>query len=970
MKIGTIWFMAAVAVLFSVLCLATGAFAQDAVEAAYVRGHFSDGDGVWRAGDFGWFYYDPDEDRGSEELIVDVQGRTVEKGHITYTSKTWTSEFEYMPWGSFQEIGILGKPYLAGYPDSQFTDRISSLGKGELRRVLIDEDRTQTLSNNRTLALQRGYVLVAAEVSEKEGTTKFVLLKNGEIVYASVVGIGDTFVYKINDLPVILVHLTDAIKSGMEGTAEVDGIFQISDAPDLRLFEGALIGNMKLNSYSEENIEFQSNISISLNRDSEVPLTHNLKLVVLDQPDLIYYPVGAIFDYGVHEIRGPVFGSDPSVTVRLGDYSSPAIARWNSLNYSGFFFDAEQSLGNETLVFYSVKDRLLEPPTNYIVYEENKTFIQKGLQYTCLVQPKEFEYKPWGDYFIISFLGSPWFVGYDSSLQGNKSSKNLIEQEYLGRVLLDTELQGIILAGNYSLEEGYEMRIRDVGNDSLFLQLFKEGSMVDSSVVKPPTTYIYEKDLENLKDMPIVMMRFGSVFNNTTSGFAYLDAIFQISENTFPVEDGTGFGELEIVRVAPEGMVMVNPDGIILNSNSDFSIGPGMYIHVADNDTLRYYLYHSIYVVPPPEPPLIDAQDNVSSLASANFSIIVQAAEIRQVMVNILDSSNRTVFSRDISQIGQGSVDLWGYAWKWNATTMQLSDDKSLLLDAGGPVPGLLYLNSSSSPEQVSVIFDAEGRIAAIFKSGSILYISRGEYSKLNNSLDYGSMLANSTAKDQFIKIEPGKSILQFIDVVDGRLIPSQINHTLEGTLEALEPHAIVVGAKPGRYELRVRVENAVNAIQAFGEFFNVTAPEMRGVYLGSAQAIAGEEVSVPLQAPKSGGEKRINLTYDAVRTKAAGIFGECKPSWQVDEEQGRIAILLPAGCNAANITFSVDRKSTVNDTIHLNVTGTSGFKPETITNATITVTDSHEGTPESHALGFVAALAALAAVAHTRRRL
>ena len=83
--------------------------------------------------------------------------------------------------------------------------------------MLIDEDRTQTLSYNKPLALQRGYVLVAAEVSEKEGAVKFVLLKNGEIVYASVVSIGDTFVYKINDLPVILVHLTDAMQSGVEG---------------------------------------------------------------------------------------------------------------------------------------------------------------------------------------------------------------------------------------------------------------------------------------------------------------------------------------------------------------------------------------------------------------------------------------------------------------------------------------------------------------------------------------------------------------------------------------------------------------------------------------------------------------------------------------------------------------------------------------------------------------------------------
>lgn len=94
----------------------------------------------------------------------------------------------------------------------------------------------------------------------------------------------------------------------------------------------------------------------------------------------------------------------------------------------------------------------------------------------------------------------------------------------------------------------------------------------------------------------------------------------------------------------------------------------------------------------------------------------------------------------------------------------------------------------------------------------------------MNNSLDYDAMLANSTAKNQFIKIEPGESILQLFDVIDGRLVPSHVNHTLHGTLDSLEPHAVTVGTPPGRYELRTRIENAVNAIQSFGYFFNVTA--------------------------------------------------------------------------------------------------------------------------------------------------
>lgn len=951
--------------------LVSSAFAQQPVEAAFVRGHFSYGDGIWRADDFGWFYYDLDKDQGGEELRIDVQERVAEKGNIVYSSKTWTSEFEYEPWGSFQEIGILGKPYLAGYPDCSFTDEISSLGKGELRMVLINEERTQTLSYNKTLALQQGYVLVAAEVSEKKGTVNFVLLKNGEIVYASLLSIGDTFVYKINDIPVILVHLADAMQSGIEGFAEVDGIFQVSDAPIVKLFEGALIGNMKLNTYSEEGMEFENNISVTLKRDSEVPLTPDFKLVVLDQPDLAYYPVGSIFDYGVHEIRGPTFTTNSSIPVNLGNYNSTAMAKWNTLNYSGFSFDPEKGLGREALVLYNIDGKTVWPPSSTpVLFEENNTAIQEGFQYTTMVQAKDFDFESWGHYFVINFLGMQWFAGYDSSLEGGSSTKSLLENEYLGQVVIDTEILGKVVAGNYSLAEDYEMRIRDVSNDSLFIELLKQGKLVDSSVVKSNTTYIYKKDLENINDMPIIMMHFGNVFNSGIESFATLDGIFQISErNIIEIEPERGIGELEIVEVGPDAIIMINLDPINLNRNSNVNIGPGMDIRVADNDTLRFYLYTTQYVVPAPEPPLISSPGNATPFTAANFSLMVKAAEISQINADILDANKRTVFSKDITKLGQGSGDTWIFAWKWNATTVQMSDDKSLVLDAdGSPVPGLLYLSPTTPPLQVSVIFETNGRIGAIMDGASAYYVSRNEYDQLNSSLDYGAMLANDTARTQFIKIEPGKSILQFLDIIDGVLAPSGINHTLQGNLEAIEPHATVVGAKPGLYELRVRVENAVNAVWATDVFISVNPGDMRGVSLGNAAAFAGEDVSIPLLAPKSNIEKRINISYDAAKLKATGISGECKATWQVDAKRGRIGVLLPAGCGAANLTFAVSRKNQVNDTIDLDVIGTSGFKPETISNGTITIA-SEKGAKESHALGFLASIVALAAGAYARRR-
>jgi hypothetical protein len=53
--------------------------------------------------------------------------------------------------------------------------------------------------------------------------------------------------------------------------------------------------------------------------------------------------------------------------------------------------------------------------------------------------------------------------------------------------------------------------------------------------------------------------------------------------------------------------------------------------------------------------------------------------------------------------------------------------------------------------------------------------------------------------------------------------MPSGVNHTLQGNLSLLEPHAMAAGAEPGRYQLQVRLENAVNAIWATDEYFNVT---------------------------------------------------------------------------------------------------------------------------------------------------
>ena len=972
MKIRKILLAIALAIIAMHLWLLSGAWAQSAVEIATVRGHFAGGDALWQADDFGWFYYDLDDNSGGEELrIKDLQGRTAKKGDIVYSSRSWSKQFEYAPWGSYQVVALMGKHYLASYPESSFTNEVSSLAKGELREILRDEDREYTLTTNDTLPLEQGYSLVVAGASQKSGVVNFVLLKNGKVVHGSVVSIGDTFVYKVNEVPVILVHLANSMGSKDGDYASVDGIFQISDTPIARLIEGGILGNMKLEELSEDGIEFKNGLDLTLKRNTQVYLIPNLLLVVLDQPSLTYYPLGMIDDYGLHEIRGPTFSEETRIPVKMDQYDSSVWARWNAQNYSGFYFDPEDMLGEETLVLYSANDRIISPPSNLIIFEENKTVFQTGFQYTSILQPKEFEFKPWGNYYVINLMGMQWFAGYDSSITGTKAKKSFLEHEYLGKVLWDTELQGVAFAGNYTLQEGYNIRIHDVSNDSIFLELSKDGTPIESSVIKPNSTYVYEKDLGDVDDMPVIMVHVDNVFSNGTKGFATIDAIFQISDQyVIPVERGDGFGELQIVEVNPFGILMVNDDYIRLNRDSTIFIAPMMNIRVANNDTLRYYLFNSEYVVPAPGIPMTSIPDNVTSKTQANFSMFEQAAEIRQVSMDIVDYTNRTVYSRDITNLGQGSGEFWFFNWIWNATVLVLSDDKSQIIDVGDRlVPGLLRLNQSAPAEQVGVYFNATGRISRIQNSNSNFYVSRSEYEKLKVTSGYDIMLANETLRNQYIKINPGESTLEFQDLIDGNLIPSGINHTLEGTIENLEPHAKALGAPPGRYELRIRIENAVNAILATGHFFNVTAAPMSGIFLGSAQTVAGEEVSIPIEVPSSEMERRVNLTYNSSLADALSITGNCSPTWQLEADEGWISIQFPANCSRANLSFEAMEPDT---SIEINVAGWSGFEPDDITDGNIMVSareDAADEVKKSNGPGCIASLLALALVLFFRRK-
>lgn len=980
---GRKFLLSALSLLFLFLTVLPAAHAQ-ASEVALVRGHFSGGDGTWNPRDFGWFYYDLDEDQGSESLSVDVDERLAKEGHIIYKSDIISRDFEYDPWGWYDAVAFLGKLYLAGYPESSFTEEVSSLENGDLREILLDADEAHTITYDEPLDLLDGYQLAVKEISESNDEVNFILFKNGGFVDAKLVTVGDTYVFKRDDVPIIMVHVADAMCGQDCGIVEVDGAFQVSDDPSFKLVQGGRLDSMKLTDLSEDGFEFRTDKDLTLKRDSVVPLIDGqLALVVLDTSGLVYYPRGGIFDYGVHEIRGPVYEENSTLPLYRSstkELAGQIKARWDSENFSGFFFDPKNQLGSEGLVINNLSGRNIMPFRSKV--EDGFLIGTAGMQYTSFAQRKDFEFEPWGSYMVISLFGQMWFAGYGEKTSPEIDRVDPIAEEQIVQPLLDSDETVILNSGrSLSLRDGYDLLLMSVSNDKAFVYLRKNGAMVNSAVLTPNSTYTYEADVGDSSDLPIIAVHVQNVFESDPErgmqGMV-VDGVFQISDRYFlPVDQNRDFGEFTIAASNPTFIFMANPDVVSLDRDSSQGLWYGMDIRVADNDTLRYYLYNRQYVVPSPELAGINYPKEIPSSSDANFTIAVKAAEIQRVSADILDPDGRTIFGRDLTDRGMGAKDSWIFSWGWNATALRLSDDGGILLDANQPVPAMLYRNVSSEPVKVWILFDSAGRIASILEEETSYYLSPYGLRLVNSNLSYEEMLANETARENYIKIEPGRSVLQFFDFFNGTSRLNSTNHTISGPLESIEPHAIRAGAEQGKYELRLLIQNAVNTLWISDAFyFQVTEPEVQGAVLESGNATYGEQASVRLDVPRSGGEKSINITYDPSLVEAKGTFGPCDVPSYIDQENGRISVVMPVNCSYTNLLFNVlDTGREENATTRLEVVAVKGFQPKGITNGSINITagvskEADAGmTERSSAPGFAAGLAALALIANALRR-
>ena len=619
--------------LTALVLLLASAMAVSAVDKVEIRGPVATvEDGAvytWGPQEFAGFYYDIDDNIGQESITLSITGGNVldEPNGIKYETTAQKDTFDFDEWGEFWTIGFLAEEYFAAYVEGgkedaylyyDSTDRNLMVDE-QLSKVLIDDDEERTFTTGTPLELEEDYEL-AIQAIDLDGNKVYVqLMKDGAVVDSAVVepskdgaDVQDkTYTYKkwlgdTEKIVVIAVHFKNAFRGTDQDLATVDGIWQISDVvTDVE--EDTEYGKMTVQTVNAAEpmtitMDNEDN-KITLSKNKKQDLMESVKIVTADQDataedPLRFYLMKEITEPGTYEIRGVV------KEVKEGEP-----IEWDVSSFAGFYYDIDDDLGTEKITMTITNGDVLDEPD--------------GVKYETTAQKDTFDFDEWGEFWTIGFLAEEYFAAYveggkeDAYLYYDSTDRNLMVDEQLSKVLIDDDEERTFTTGTpLELEEDYELAIQaiDLDGNKVYVQLMKDGAVVDSAVVEPSKdgadvqdkTYTYKKWLGDTEKIVVIAVHFKNAFRGTDQDLATVDGIWQISDVVTDVEEDTEYDKMTVQTVnsaEPMSITMDNEDNkITLSKNKDQLLMQNIRIKTADQDVinnenpLRFYIYEEAVI--------------------------------------------------------------------------------------------------------------------------------------------------------------------------------------------------------------------------------------------------------------------------------------------------------------------------------------------------------------------------------------
>lgn len=528
---------------------------------------------TWTPQTYSGFYYDLNTGEGSENLTVQLTSgsRTVAEKNLQYETKPIQTDFEHENWGSYQVIGFMAERYFAGYTvNSSFAnDDISSISEGQLSKILIDSDDRKSLYAGSSLVLENGYTLNFVEVDVNGDRVWVQLEKDNKVIDDDFLTSDDDYVYKtdlgkVEDVPIIAVHLSEIFRGTETNAVFVEGIFQISDEY-VELENGDEFGEMEVSSVSSSGIKMRNSDSISLDKGDTIDIMGKLGFVVADADDLRFAPIVETSEPGNYELRGTVHDEKFNTST------------WTPFNFEGFYYNIDENVSTESLSIEELDGRNIDE--DMLVYSTKPALV-------------EFEHEGWGSYQVLGFMAEKYFAGYPANTFGNSKSVSVLSENILSKVLVDDDDKKSMYTGSsLALENGYSLKAAevDVNGEKVLFELYKDGKLLDSEIISQNGDYVYKADIGGAEDIPMIAVHVNTVFVSRETDAVFVEGIFQISDDYLELAQGDSFGEMEISTISSSGITMKNEDSISLSQDDIIDLMGNVKFKVADSSVLRFY---------------------------------------------------------------------------------------------------------------------------------------------------------------------------------------------------------------------------------------------------------------------------------------------------------------------------------------------------------------------------------------------
>ncbi|MEA1945001.1 MAG: S-layer protein domain-containing protein, partial [Euryarchaeota archaeon] len=290
----------------------------------------------WDHMNFEGFYYDIDDDLGTEELRVEDNDDSIDEGHLVYTTTPNSVGFDLSRWGSYEVIGFMAEKYFAGYGSGTkkeiTSDTMSLIAKDMLSKVLVDVEDDRSISTGASLPLYEGYELKIIQLDVDGGQAQLELLKNGKSVDTDIVRSSDTYVYtkdlgKLDDVPIIAIRIGNVFAGTETDMVTIEGAFQISDDP-ISIDTGDEYGEMEITTASSSGITMKNKESeIDLEGDETIMITDTIGFKVSDDEKRYYLfvrrTVGSLDSLEIDFSETPVVDEELTITVTAASDGDP-----------------------------------------------------------------------------------------------------------------------------------------------------------------------------------------------------------------------------------------------------------------------------------------------------------------------------------------------------------------------------------------------------------------------------------------------------------------------------------------------------------------------------------------------------------------------------------------------------------------------------------------------------------------------